>query len=109
MKVSELIKELDLKLVTKPDYAERDIEGCYISDLLSRVMSMTKQNDVWITVQTNINVVAVAVLTDVACIIVPEGIAVEHTTVEKADEKDVIILSSQLDSFALGARLGRLL
>lgn len=109
MKTSQLIENLELKLITKADYDDREIKGCYIGDLLSWVMSKAKADDVWITVQTNINVVAVAALTEVSCIIVPEDIEVEHSTIDKANQKDIIILGASLDSFNLAVKISKLL
>jgi hypothetical protein len=109
MKISDLIEKLDLKLITRPDYTDKEVTGCYVCDLLSRVMSMAKQGDVWITVQTNLNIVAIASLTEAACIIVPEDIEVDYDTVLKANSKDVTILGSALDGYNLCVRLGALL
>lgn len=109
MNVKRLISELNLKVVSKTDGTGKRVDGCYICDLLSRVMHRAKAGDVWITVQTNINITAVAALSDIACIIIPEGIEVEQTTVDKANEKGITILSSEADSFTLAARINSLL
>ena len=107
MKISDLIEKLDLKLITRPDYTDKEVT-CYVCVLLSRVMSMAK-GDVWITVQTNLNIVAIASLNEAACIIVPEDIEVDYDTVLKANSKDVTILGSALDGYNLCVRLGALL
>ena len=109
MKISELIEKLNLTLVTNEEYDDRDIEGCYIGDLLSWVMSKAACNEAWITVQTNVNVVAVAALTDVSCVIVPDGIEVEQATVQKADMKNIVILGTGLSSYALAVEISKLI
>ncbi len=106
MKISDLISQLDLQLLTKADYEDRPVRGCYIGDLLSWVMSRAKADDVWITVQTNLNIVAVATLTDVSCILVPDGISVEQVTVDKANANGVVVLGSPSDSYALAVAIG---
>ena len=70
------------------------VTGVYACDLLSHAMAKVTSGDLWITVHTNLNVVAVASLTDAACVLVPENITVEPLTIERAIEKGVVILSS---------------
>ena len=60
MKVSELKEKLGMTLVTKEDFDDREIKGCYIGDLLSWVMGRAQSDNVWITIMNNINIVAVA-------------------------------------------------
>ncbi|MDD3766218.1 MAG: DRTGG domain-containing protein [Eubacteriales bacterium] len=107
MKVSELARHLDLKPVTQAN--DREIRGCYISDLLSRVMTRANEGDIWITVHTNVNIVAVATLTEVSCIILAEGAEADKDTIEKANEKGVAILSTDLDSYSLGVAISKLI
>lgn len=108
MKVSELAQKLDLKLLAGKGGIEQEAKGCYICDLLSYVMSRATKGEVWITVQTNINVVAVAVLTEVACVIIPENIEVEEITLKKAEVEDVPIFSSRKTAYELACLLQEL-
>ena len=50
--------------------------------------------NVWITIHTNLNVVAIASLTDVACVLVAESIEIEEQSLARAVEKQVVMLSS---------------
>lgn len=109
MKISELIHKLNLKIITKEDIEDKDVKGCYISDLLSRAMSKANMGDIWITIHTNVNIVAVAALTEVACIVLPEGVQADGDTITKANEKDVIILSSDMDSYSLASAISKLI
>ena len=108
MKVRELAEAIDMKLLTKCD-GDQDIAGVYACDLLSRVMSGCEEAMAWITVQTHLNVLAVAELNEAACIIIPEGIDVEQTTIEKAEEKNIPILSSELETYELCWRIHEVL
>ena len=87
MKVKELVELLRLKPLTQGADLERQLHGCYICDLLSYVMSHASKDNIWITVQTNINVVAVASLTEVGCVIIPENIDVEELTLKKRRQR----------------------
>ncbi len=72
-------------------------------------MSCCGAGNIWITVQTHLNVLAVAELNDAACIIVPEGISPGSATVEKALEKGIAILSADKPAYELCWRLHELL
>lgn len=99
MKVSELAKALDLTVITNKDFADREIKSCYVGDLLSWVMGRAGQDSVWITIMSNVNIVAVAALVDMACIILAEGVAIDEEVIKKADSQGIIILSTDKNSY----------
>ena len=105
MKVSELIENLSLTLVTESNYEDREIKGCYIGDLLSWVMGRAETDNVWITIMNNINIVAVAALADVACILLCEDVKVDQSIIDKANSQNIIIVSSKLTAFELAEKL----
>ncbi len=80
---------------------DEEITGIYVCDLLSWVMSHANKGDAWITVQTHLNTIAVAVLLEIPCIIVPEGIKVEEATIKKAIEEDITILGSKMSAYEI--------
>ena len=99
MKVSELAEALDLKVITDKNFADREVDGCYVGDLLSWVMGRARQDCAWITIMSNINIVAVAALVDMACIILAEGVAVDDEVIKKADSQGIIILSTEKNCY----------
>ncbi len=105
MKVCEVAEKLKLKFCTGEGFADKAVEGCYIGDLLSLAMSKVQMNYVWITIQTNVNIVAVASLADAACIIVADGCVPDEKTVERAKEQEIIILESELSAYELAKGL----
>ncbi len=109
MNVKELVDYLGLKKLTQNIDETRPLSGCYICDLLSYVMSHASKGNVWITVQTNINVVAVASLTEVGCVIVPENIDVEEVTIKKAEAEGIIMLSSSMTAYDIAKKLSQVL
>ena len=68
MTVKDLVKTEKFTSITLPQ-GEREINGAYIGDLLSWVMGKAESGNVWITIMYNINVIAVATLADVSCIV----------------------------------------
>jgi len=100
MNVSDFIKKLDLKVLTETD-TSRPVSGCYIGDLLSWVMGRAASGDIWITIMNNINIVAVASLTDCACILLCEGVNLEKEIIDKANSQDIIVLQSDKTAYEL--------
>ena len=77
----------------------REISNVYIGDLLSWVMGRAKADGAWITIMSNINIVAVASLADVACIILAEGVTLDSTVAQTAEMKGVNVLTSDLPAY----------
>lgn len=108
MTVSDLIKTEKFTLVTLP-CGEREIDGVYIGDLLSWVMGKAQADNVWITIMSNINVVAVASLSDVSCVLLAEGVTMEDEVIKTAAEKGINILSTTLSAYEAAISLRELL
>ena len=108
MKLSEVITALDLKVLTECEYEDREITGGYAGDLLSWVMGKAQSGNVWVTIMSNINIVAVASLTDAACILLSEGVVPEQNVLDKAALQDVVVLSSNLSTYELVWKLHEL-
>ncbi len=93
MTIRELAEALSLRVITLPD-GDREVNGAYIGDLLSWVMGRAREDNVWLTIMSNLNIVAVASLADVSCILLCEGVEPDAAVIETAAGKDVNILSS---------------
>ena len=108
MTVNELAQVQGFKAVTLPD-GDREINGVYIGDLLSWVMGRAKADDAWITIMSNINIVAVAALADVACVILAESVELDAAVKDTATAKGINILTADMPAYetamALGSRL----
>jgi hypothetical protein len=101
MDIQGLIDITGAKLLTQGADRSREILCGYSCDLLSWVMAHGKSGMAWVTVQTHMNVVAVATLMDMTAIIVPEDIRVEADVIEKAGEEGIAILSSSKTAYEL--------
>ncbi|MBQ2966757.1 MAG: AraC family transcriptional regulator [Clostridia bacterium] len=109
MQVKELAEKLNAEILTGEINLDRDVKNGYVGDLLSWVMSKAQQDDAWVTIMSNTNIVAVAVLTDVACIVLSEGVDPEPATLEKAVQQEVAILKTSLSSFEAACAIKELL
>lgn len=100
MDTNTLQGNLCLKQLTSID-TDKNINGCCICDLLSRVMANGEEEMAWITVLTHLNVIAVASLHEFSCVIIPESIEVPKETIDKAQENDIIVFSSDRTAYEL--------
>lgn len=107
MTVYEMAKQLELTPIAVPE-GDRNCAGVYIGDLLSWVMGRAKSENVWITIMSNINIVAVASLTDVACVVLAEGVTVDDRVRETAEQKGVNIYTSEKTAYELATALASL-
>ena len=108
MTALELKEALGLESLCCPA-PEKEVTGGYCGDLLSFVMGRASSGDAWVTIMTNINTVAVASLTDVACVILADGSVPEQAVIERAQAQDVNLLVSEQPSYEVCAALGKLL
>jgi hypothetical protein len=109
MTLQEIIQKFELSVLTNPkDFALIKPSGGYVSDLLSCVMAGAKPDNLWITLQAHINIVAVAALTDAAAIIITENAQPEPEVIEKANAQGVTLLSTARDSYQMAGQLWEL-
>ncbi len=107
MNVEQLIKAADLKPIALP-CPEREVKGAYIGDLLSWVMGRACEDNAWITIMSNSNIVAVATLADTSCIILAEGVLPDEGITKTANDKGINILSSNENSYGIAKKLSEL-
>ena len=107
MTVQSLKDHLSLAALTLPD-GEREIRGVYVGDLLSWVMGRAQADNVWLTIMSNLNIVAVATLADVSCIILCEGVTLEESVRSTAEAKGVNILATEAPAYETAKKLAEL-
>jgi hypothetical protein len=86
----------------------RRVTGAYTSDLLSDVMGFARSGEIWLTVQSHLNLVAVAALKELSAVVVCGGRTVDDTVIAKAREEGVVMLASADSSYETGGRLWEL-
>ena len=105
MKVSELVKELKLVVFSGGEGLNREITGGYVSDLLSDVMGNAKEGDVWVTLQTHRNVVAIASLKELACVLLVSSLQPEQNTIDHSNEEGIPVLGTSMSTFEIAGLL----
>ena len=106
MNVKELAEKFGLTVVAGSAGLDRTISGGYSGDLLSEVMGNAGLGCVWLTVQAHQNIVAVAVLREMAAIVVTGGATPAPETIDKADLENIPVLTYSGSSFELACKIG---
>lgn len=105
MKLSEVVKELSLQVITGQDNLEVEITKGYCSDMLSDVIGNAEEGGLWLTIQKHQNIVAVGVMKSLAGIILVKDRQPDENTIAKAQEENLPLLVSPRGSFELAGRL----
>lgn len=108
MTVAELKEALNLTVFYMEE-EDREIEGVYCGDLLSWVMGKCPADAAWITIMSNQNVAAVAVLCDTACTILSENVQPDEDLLQRAQKQGVTLLGSSMDEYTLCWKLKEVL
>lgn len=109
MTVQSLIEKLNLEIICDGIGLDTEIDGCFASDLLSLAMANVEKNNVWITVQTNMNILGIAALAESACVIIAQGMNIPDAVIQKAKEENICVLRSELPVYELCLEIGKLI
>ncbi len=109
MTVKELAEKIGAEILTGKKSLDREVDGCYIGDLLSWVMGRAEMDNVWLTVMGNLNSIAVATLADVSCILLTENAALDNNAKARADMQDIAVLRTEENSYKTALKISELL
>jgi hypothetical protein len=107
--ISDLVREFELDVFSGENKLQSPVKGAYASDLLSDVMGKATHGDLWITMQTHRNIIAVASLKELSAILIVNGGRPEPETVASAASEGVILLGTKERSFATCGKLYKLM
>jgi predicted transcriptional regulator len=105
MRVRDAAERLGLEIAAGKDGLDREIRNGFCGDLLSDVMGRAPEGCLWLTVQGHQNIVAVAVLKEMAGVVLVNGHAPDEDTVARADAEGIPLLRSPDSAFSLAGRL----
>ena len=106
MKLAEILSVLDLENTNnKPINDEITIKSCYVCDLLSQVLAGAKRDSIWITIQSHLHVIGVAVMAGISAVIVCEGHIVPDNMIQKADDEKIALFKSKESAYYLSGKL----
>lgn len=99
MKVQALCERLGARVLCGS--ADKEFEGVYTGDLLSRAMSRVQADNAWVTIMANINVVAVANLTEPAVIVLAEDVIMQADALNAAVENDLCVITTPMSAYEI--------
>lgn len=108
MTVAQMTQALGLSVFHAPE-TEREVVSGYMGDLLSWVMGRAQPGEAWLTIMSNQNVAAVAALSDVACVILTEGVQPDPELLKKAEMQGINLLGTDKSSFQIAVELSKVL
>ncbi|MBO4645201.1 MAG: serine kinase [Bacteroidales bacterium] len=109
MTVQELVDQMNLTVFCGQENLNREIKGGYTSDLLSDVMGFAREGQVWITLQTHKNVLAIASLKELAAILLVKGNKPEDDMLEQAVEEGIPVLGTDAQTFETTGKVYQLI
>lgn len=92
-------------MISLNQLALENVTDLYIGDLLSCVMANIDEGNLWLTTQTNMNVLAIAHLHELAGIVFCEGMCPNEEVIQGAIEKNIPLFSYEGSSYHLAMEL----
>ena len=109
MKINEIIEKLKLQVLTAQDKLDTEVSYGYTSDLLSDVIANSKEGNLWITLQTHQNIIAVAKLKDLPGIIIVNNRKPDEETLKKAEKENMPLITTEETAFKISGKLYQLI
>ena len=109
MNVQCLKDKLNLEVVCPGAGLNAEINGCFATDLLSLAMGNVEKDNIWVTVQTNMNILGIAALAETSCVIIANGMSIPDAVVQKAHDEGICLLKTELPVYELCLEIGKLI
>ena len=88
---------------------ELEVQGAYCGDLLSWVMGRAEEGNAWLTIMSNQNVAAVAVMADLSCIILTEDVTPDAQLLDRAEKEGLNLLGTPLGTYEAAAAISQII
>ncbi len=105
MKIKDLIERCGLEALSEVYEPDREVSGGYTSDLLSDVIANSEKDNIWITMQTHLNIIAVASLKELTAILIVMNREIDKDALEKAKEEKILILRTNLTAYQISGKI----
>ena len=109
MTVKDLASQMSLKNWNPEANLEVSITGGYAGDMLSWVMGQAQEGSVWITIMSNQNVAAVALMVGVSCVVLTENVNPDEALLAQAKARGLPLFTSSLSTYEFSCRLNTFL
>ncbi len=108
MLLTDVIDQLGLVVFSGKGNLEKEVTDGIISDMLSDVMAQAKKGALWVTNQTHENVLAIVFFKSLSAVILPGGLRLDEQAAQKAQEKNLPVLLTDLSAFEIVGKLYQL-
>jgi len=109
MTITGLIDSLSLRVLSREPVTDKEITDAYVGDLLSDVMANSREGSVWITLQTHLNIVAVASMKNLPAVLIVNGRVPDQEIIDKADKEGIVLLGTEEPAFPTAGKIYMLL
>ncbi len=106
MTIAEFAEKIGADILTMPD-PDVEVIGGYCGDLLSWVMGRAEEGQLWITIMTNLNILAVATLSGISGILLSENVEIDGEVISKAEEQGINIIRTTMSTYEAAVALGK--
>ncbi len=108
MKLRNIVEKLDLSIQSGSDFLDREVTGGYVSDMLSDVLAHASEDDIWVTLQIHLNIIAIASMKDISGIVIVNGRQPDEETLNKAYTEKIPVLGTDMSAFQVVGKLYQL-
>ena len=105
MTVKDLAEILGAEVICHKDLLDTTVERAFGSDMMSDVLAFVKEQAVLLTGLVNPQVIRTAEMMDTPCIIFVRGKRPDEKMVEMAEERDMVLMCSELGMFTACGKL----
>ena len=100
MTIREIVDLLEADCLAGAELMDREVNTACGSDMMSDVLAFTKNNSVLITGLCNPQVIRTAEMLDTPCVIFVRNKRPTDSMLEMADERDMVVLTTQHRMFS---------
>ena len=105
MKIAEIAELVCGKILTKDYKASLDVQGAFVGDLMSDVLSTIKPEAVLITGLNHPQVIRTALIADASMVIIARGKEPTSEMIDLAESEKMPLISSPMGLFEISSRL----
>ena len=105
--IKEICTAIEAEVHVEGDAAKTVARGS-VGDLLSFVIGSDSEDTAWITIQTHLNVAAVAVLKDIPIIVIASSREPAQDLIERCRAENIALVTTPLSIFSACVALGKL-
>jgi len=109
MIVEEIANKLNLTVFGGRNGLTKEVTFGYSSDLMSDVMGNADAGNLWITLQTHRNVLAIASLKELAGVVIVKGLRPDEDMLTQCEAENIPVLGTFDETFVISGKLFQLL